>query len=105
MGVVSAVLNSAVITLNHISFSMDPQINRLSSFEVCLEIVVDLTVGLQVSELITFVFNEREVGAGRCHPTFIELSSDGSELIQNSNNAGGANLGSGLVVDVDFAEE
>ena len=65
--------------------------------------------GLQVSELvgtgIVFEFNGREVGTGRYHPALVQLNADGTGSIRNSNNTGGINPGSGLVVDVDFGEE
>ena len=69
----------------------------------------DLSDGLQVSELIgadpVFVFNGREVGTGRYHPSLVELNSDGTGLIRNSNNFGGINPGSGEMVDVQIGEE
>ncbi len=69
----------------------------------------DLSDGLQVSELVggapVFVFDGREVGTGRYHPSLFQLNSDGTGSIRNSNNMGGINPGSGEVVDVDFGVE
>lgn len=71
----------------------------------------DLSDGLQASELDAdgtgkiFEFNGREVGTGRYHPALVELFSDGTGQIQNSNNTGGINPGNGLEVDVDFGDE
>ncbi|MDA8563770.1 hypothetical protein N9L06_04885 [Mariniblastus sp.] len=71
----------------------------------------DLSDGLQVSELAVggngsiLTFNGREVDTGRYHPALFELFSDNTGSIQNSNNNGGVNPGSGMVVDVDFGDE
>lgn len=50
----------------------------------------DLSDGLQISELVgigpVFTFDAREVGTPRFHPPIIVLNSDGTGLIQNSNN-------------------
>ena len=77
------------------------------TFEV--DITADLSDGLQVSELvgtdIVFEFNGREVDTGRYHPALVQLNADGTGTIQNSNNTGGINPASGMVVDVDFGEE
>lgn len=77
------------------------------TFEV--DITADLSDGIQVSELvgtgIVFEFNGREVDTGRYHPARVQLNADGTGTIQNSNNHGGVNPGSGMVVDVDFGEE
>jgi len=65
--------------------------------------------GLQVSELVgtavVFEFNGREVDTGRYHPALVQLNADGTGRILNSNNFGGINPSSGLMVDVDFGEE
>ena len=76
-----------------------------SSFDIEIMAGADLTDGIQLAELTTFVFNGRVINTGRYHPTLIQLFSDGTGSIQNSNNTGGVNPGNGLVVDVDFAEE
>lgn len=80
-----------------------------SSLMFSISATADLTDGLQVSELTgadpVFVFNGREVGTGRYHPALFQLNSDGTGSIRNSNNIGGVNPGSGMVVDVDFGEE
>jgi hypothetical protein len=80
-----------------------------SSMAFEIDITADLTDGLQVSELvgtgIVFEFNGREVDTGRYHPALLQLNADGTGTIQNSNNKGGINPGSGEVVDVDFGEE
>lgn len=77
------------------------------NFEVASD--ADLSDGLQFSELVSgspaFVLNAREVGTGRYHPPLIELNSDGTGRIQNSNNQGGVNPGNNQVVDVTFGEE
>lgn len=50
----------------------------------------ELSDGLQVDELVgdgqVFIFNGREVDNGRFHPALFELNSDGTGLIQNSDN-------------------
>lgn len=80
-----------------------------SSLMFSISAAADLSDGLQVSELTgtdpVFVFNGREVGTGRYHPALFQLNSDGTGSIRNSNNMGGTNPGSGMVVDVDFGEE
>ena len=77
------------------------------AFEV--DITADLSDGIQVSELvgtdIVFEFNGREVDTGRYHPALVQLNADGTGTIQNSNNMGGINPGSGEEVDVDFGDE
>lgn len=82
-----------------------------SSLNFSIASAADLSDGLQASELEAdangkvFEFNGREVGTGRYHPALLELFSDGTGRIQNSNNTGGINPGNGLEVDVDFGEE
>ena len=77
------------------------------TFEV--DITANLSDGLQVSELvgtdIVFEFNGREVDTGRYHPALVQLNANGTGSIRNSNNKGGVNPASGMVVDVDFGEE
>ena len=77
------------------------------AFEV--DITADLSDGIQVSELvgtdIVFEFNGREVDTGRYHPALVQLNADGTGTIQNSNNMGGINPGSGEEVNVDFGDE
>ena len=62
-----------------------------------------LSDGLQVAELvgngIVFTFNGREIDNGRYHPALLELRSDGTGTIQNSNNVPTQG------VEVDFGEE
>lgn len=66
----------------------------------------DLSDGLQVSELVgtdmVFVFDGHEDGTGRFHPALLVLNSDGTGLLQNSNNMG---AGPDMNIDVDFGEE
>jgi hypothetical protein len=80
-----------------------------SSLNFSIASGADLTDGLQISELTgldpVFVFNGREVGTGRYHPALVQLNADGTGSIQNSNNFGGINPGSGLLVDVELGEE
>lgn len=79
------------------------------SFEVSA--AADLTDGLQVSELVgtdpVFLFNAREFSLtpGRYHPPLFQLNADGTGSIRNSNNMGGLNPDSGLVVDVEAGDE
>jgi len=58
------------------------------SFEVAES--ANLSDGLQVDELVgdasVFVFNGREENNGRFHPALLELRSDGTGQIQNSDN-------------------
>lgn len=77
----------------------------------------NLSDGLQISELdelpasfgsgVVFHFNGREEGTGRYHPTFLQLRSDGTGIIQNANNMGGDNPSDGFVgdINVDFGDE
>ena len=73
------------------------------SFEVSA--AADLTDGLQASELIgtdpVFVFNGLKIGTGQYHPALFQLDADGTGRIRNSDNIGGINPGSGVVVDVE----
>lgn len=79
----------------------------------------DLSDGLQLDELdeltpdvtaeigagVIFHFNGREEGTGRYHPMFFQLYSDGTGLVQNSNNFGGVNPSTMEFVDLDFGDE
>jgi len=60
------------------------------SFMFEIAAAADLSDGLQLSELVgagpVFTFNAREVGTPRFHPPIIVLNSNGTGLIQNSNN-------------------
>ena len=78
-------------------------------FEIAAD--ADLTDGLQIADLAgtgtVFTLNAREVDTGRYHPPLLELNSDGTGQLQNSNNFGDTaiNPSSGEMVDVDFGEE
>lgn len=66
----------------------------------------NLEDGLQVSELEdtedpVFIFNGREIDNGRFHPPVLELNSDGTGSIQNSNNIPSVEPPQ----EVDFGEE
>jgi hypothetical protein len=80
-----------------------------SSLAFAVDAAADLSDGLQVSELVgaatVFEFDGREVDTGRYHPALFQLNADGTGMIQNSNNSGGINPGSGEEVDVDYGEE
>lgn len=76
-----------------------------SHLEFGISAAANLIDGLQISELTSFVFNAREVDTGRYHPVFLSLAPDGTGLLQNSNNMGGINPSTNMVVDVDFGEE
>ena len=58
------------------------------SFEIAANAV--LSDGVQVAELagngLVFTFNGKEIGNGRFHPTLFELNSDGTGMMQNSDN-------------------
>jgi hypothetical protein len=58
------------------------------SFQIAANAV--LTDGVQIAELvgneIVFTFDGKEVDNGRFHPTLIELHSDGTGMMQNSDN-------------------
>lgn len=94
-------------------YSLNPTAPVGTRLNFAISPTANLSDGLQVSELegsgsdIVFLFDGREVGTGRYHPTYIELRADGTGLIQNSNNMGGDNLFDGFVgdIDVDFGEE
>ena len=66
----------------------------------------DLSDGLQLSELAgttgVFVFNGHENNTGRFHPALLQLNSDGTGSIRNSDNMG---AGPGKNIDVGFGEE
>jgi len=80
------------------------------SFEISDSAFLD--DGVQVDELVPDVegvvltLDAREVNTGRYHPPIMVLTQaiSGSN-IQNSNNMGGINPGSGEEVDVDYGEE
>lgn len=80
-----------------------------SSLSFAIGASADLSDGLQVSELVgsdpVFVFNGREVDTGRYHPALLQLNSDGTGSISNSNNTGGTNPSSGNVVNVGIGDE
>lgn len=82
-----------------------------SSLNFTIDSAADLSDGLQISELVAdangllFQFDGREVNTGRFHPPLLELFSDGTGSLQNSNNTGGINPVSGTVVDVGFGDE
>lgn len=69
----------------------------------------NLMDGLQVSELVgtglVFEFDGRELGTGRYHPPIIQLMSDGTGSIRNSNNTGGINPFTGVEVNVEIGDE
>ena len=83
--------------------------NQGSSLSFTVDAAADLSDGLQVSELTgsdpVFLFNGREVGTGRYHPSLFQLNADGTGSIRNSNNIGGINPGSNMEVNVDFGDE
>ena len=51
---------------------------------------------------MAFVFDGHEDGTGRFHPAFFVLNSNGTGLMQNSDNTG---AGSMMNIDVDFGAE
>jgi hypothetical protein len=77
-----------------------------SSLNFEIAATADLSDGLQVSELVgndmVFVFDGHEDGTGRFHPAIFVLNSDGTGLMQNSDNTG---AGPNMDIDVDFGEE
>lgn len=82
-----------------------------SSLEFEIAAGADLSDGLQLSELAgassVFVFNGREVETGRYHPGLLQLNSDGTGSIRNSNNSSPtvANPGSGQTFDINAGDE
>lgn len=79
------------------------------SFMFEIAAAADLSDGLQLSELVgigpVFTFNAREVGTPRFHPPIIVLNSDGTGLIQNSNNEPNGNpinAGDEYITDLSF---
>jgi hypothetical protein len=80
-----------------------------SSLRFEISASADLADGLQVAELVgpdpVFVFDGREVGTGRYHPAIVRLNADGTGSIRNSNNMGGTNPATGMIVDVAQGEE
>ena len=89
------------------------------TLQYSISALADLSNGLQLSELdvltenpgagigpgVIFHFNGREEGTGRYHPMFLQLYSDGTGLLQNSNNFDGINPATLDQVDVDFGDE
>ena len=77
------------------------------SFEVASG--ADLTNGLQVSDLVgsglVFEFDGRELGTGRYHPPILQLFSDGTGSLRNSNNTGGINPFTGVEVNAMIGDE
>lgn len=77
-----------------------------SSLAFSISAGADLSDGLQVSELTgttgVFVFDGHENNTGRFHPALLQLNSDGTGSIRNSDNTG---AGPGKNIDVDFGEE
>jgi hypothetical protein len=77
------------------------------SFEIAD--AADLTDGLQVSELVgsglVFEFDGRELGTGRYHPPILQLFSDGTGSLRNSNNTGGVNPFTGVEVNAMIGDE
>ncbi len=69
----------------------------------------NLNDGLQVSELVgsalVFEFDGRELGTGRYHPPIVQLFSDGTGSIRNSNNTGGINPFTGVEVNATIGDE
>ena len=80
-----------------------------SSFRFEIAADADLSDGVTLDELVGtssfFEINAREVNTGRYHPPLLQLNSNGTGRIQNSNNMGGVNPATGRVVDVDFGDE
>ena len=64
--------------------------NQGSSLRFEISNTADLSDGLQVSELTgtdpVFVFDGREIDNGRFHPALLQLNSNGTGSIRNSNN-------------------
>jgi len=89
------------------------------TLQYSISALADLSNGLQLNELdvlavdadagigpgVIFHFNGREEGTGRYHPMFLQLYSDGTGLLQNSDNFGGINPSTLEVVDVNFGDE
>jgi len=73
------------------------------SFEIAPAAV--LSDGVQAAELVgntvVLTFNAREVDNGRFHPALLELNTNGTGRIQNSDNVPTLNP----LVEVDFGEE
>lgn len=73
----------------------------------------DLSDGLQFDELTglggplnnTFSFDAREVNTGAYQPPIVSLDANGMGIVQNSDNFGGINPKTGMMVDVDYGEE
>jgi hypothetical protein len=82
---------------------------QMSSLRFEISSSADLSDGLQVAELVgadpVFVFNGREVDTGRYHPAIVRLNADGTGSIRNSNNSGGTNPATGMIVDVAEGQE
>jgi hypothetical protein len=82
-----------------------------SSLNFTIGAGADLSDGLQMSELTgtdpVFILNAREFNTGRYHPTLFELYSNGTGVVQNSNNSGPTttNPATGQLVNVNFGEE
>lgn len=72
------------------TISGDDFYDQGSSLVFEIAATADLSDGLQADELVggnnVFVFNGREIDNGRFHPALLELNSDGTGQMQNSNN-------------------
>jgi len=77
------------------------------SFEVSGS--ADLSDGLQLSELVgtglVFEFDAHEDNTGRYHPPLLQLFSDGTGSLRNSDNTGGTNPATGFTVMATVGDE
>jgi hypothetical protein len=103
----SAFTNFAVNDISTFSGQDFYDVGNSLQFEIASG--VDLTDGLQVSELVgsglVFEFNARELDTGRYHPPILQLFSDGTGSIRNSNNTGGINPFTGVEVNATIGDE
>ncbi len=97
-------LNPGAPSGGTINFQISPTANLLDGLQLS---ELDELPSAQFGSGVIFHFDGREVGTGRYHPMFLQLKSDGTGLLQNSNNMGGVNPqdGSPDEIDVDFGEE
>lgn len=100
-------------------YALDADAPAGTTIQFSISASADLSDGVQINELdvlpenvavgigtgVVFHFNGQEEGTGRYHPMFLQLRSDGTGILQNSNNFGGINPITTDLVDVDFGEE
>jgi hypothetical protein len=99
--------NFAVDDLAALSGQQFYDLGNSLNFEIAAG--ANLANGLQVSDLVgsglVFEFDAHEDDTGRYHPPILQLFSDGTGSIQNSDNTGGINPFTGVEVNAVIGDE